>query len=158
MRTLDSLKFLGYEVKVKDETIKLSYRGEGKPDKNRILPLIKELEESKDEAIKELQKDKYISDEVLQGLFLETMQTINNFYITGTIKYIEDNHKDLEGDINNADNKINEVWKKGNKGEANIEDFKTALDSYRNLYLKAIELFKSKTESVDDCLEKKINV
>ena len=93
MKTLDSLKFLGYNVEVKDENIKLSYRGEGKPDKNRVLQLIKELEGSKNEAIKELQ------DETLRGLFMETMNRVNDSYISGTIKFIEENYPDIDGEI-----------------------------------------------------------
>ena len=144
MKTLDNLKSLGYDVEVKENNIKLLYRGEGKPDKNRVLPLLEELKVNKDKAIKEIQKSEHISDEVLQDLFLETMNKINNEYLTGTVKYIQEHHKDLDDDIDKADNRINEVWKECNKGEANIEDFKTALDSYQTLYLEAIELFESK--------------
>ncbi len=86
-----------------------------------------------------------ISDEVLQGLFLETMNRINDEYLIGTIKYIEEYHKSLDNEINTADGRINEVWQKCNDGEASIENFKSALVSYKTLYLKGIKLFKDKT-------------
>lgn len=85
-----------------------------------------------------------ISDEVLQDLFLETMNRINDVYTSGTIRYIEEHHKDLNSEIDRADENINEIWRKCNNGGASIESFKGALDSYQTLYLEAIELFKSK--------------
>jgi hypothetical protein len=89
-----------------------------------------------------------ISDEVLQDLFLETMQKINNSYVAGTIKYIEDNHKDLDARIDEADDKINEVWQLCIEGKSGLDDFRNALNLYKILYLKAIRLYKSKTEWV----------
>jgi hypothetical protein len=56
MIVLDNLKSLGYDVEVKEDNIRLSYKGEGKPDKNRVLPLLEELKSKKNEAIKELKQ------------------------------------------------------------------------------------------------------
>ncbi len=56
MKALDNLKSLGYDVEIKENNIRLSYKGEGRPDKNRVLPLLKELKGKKNEIIKELQK------------------------------------------------------------------------------------------------------
>ncbi len=86
-----------------------------------------------------------ISDETLQDIYLKTMHEINDQYIEGTIKFIEKNYPDLDRQIDEVDKQINEIWKECNQGEAVIEDFKGALDSYENLYLKAIDIFKSKS-------------
>ena len=83
-----------------------------------------------------------ISDEHLQDVFLETMSKVNKSYIEGSINYIQEHHKDLDEKINKADDRINEVWKECNAGEASIESFKSALASFKNLYLEAIELYK----------------
>ena len=86
-----------------------------------------------------------ISDETLQDIYLKTMHKINDQYLEGTIKFIEKNYPDLDRQIDEVDKQINEIWKECNQGEAVIEDFKGALDSYENLYLKAIDIFKSKS-------------
>ncbi len=86
-----------------------------------------------------------ISDETLQDIYLKTMHKINDQYLEGTIKFIEKNYPDLDRQIDEVDKQINEIWKECNQGKAVIEDFKGALDSYENLYLKAIDIFKSKS-------------
>jgi hypothetical protein len=87
---------------------------------------------------------KPISDETLRDIYLEVMDKLNENYNEGTLKYIQEHHKYLDDEINKADDRINAAWKLCNKGEASIEDFKEALASYETLYLKGIELFKSK--------------
>ena len=146
MKTLDSLKSLGYDVRINEGNIKLSYKGEGMPDESRVLPLLHELKANKNEIIKVLQKGENISDEALQDLFLETMDRINDEYLAGTVKYIQEHHKDLDDEVNKADDRINEVWQKCNNGEASIVDFRNALSSYENLYSKSIELFRNQLE------------
>jgi len=58
MRLLDQIKSLGYSVSYDSGKIKLSYKGEGKPDKTRVLPLLKELKASRNYAITELVGEK----------------------------------------------------------------------------------------------------
>ena len=77
------------------------------------------------------------------------MSKVNKSYIEGSINYIQEHHKDLDEKINNADDRINEVWKECNDGEASIEGFKEALASYKNLYLQATELYRRNAESAD---------
>jgi len=83
-----------------------------------------------------------ISDEALRDIYLEALNKINNSYIEGTIKYIQEHHKELDAEINMADDRINELWGKCNEGKASIEDFKTALIVYETLYIQAINLNK----------------
>ncbi len=88
---------------------------------------------------------KPISDETLLGIYEKAMDKINVGYIAGTTPYIQEYNKQLDTEINKADDKVNEVWKGCNKGKASIEDFKSALYSYEKLYLNGIESFKSKS-------------
>ncbi len=143
MIILDNLKSLGYDVEVKEDNIKLSYRGEGKPDKEKVVPLLEELKSNKSEAIKELQKgEEPVSDETLQDIYLEVMNRINDSYISGTIKFVEKNHPDLDRQIDEVDRKIKRIWKSCLKGKKSIDCFQSALDSYKRLYTQGIEMFR----------------
>jgi hypothetical protein len=147
MIVVDRLKAIGYDMEIREGNIRLSYRGEGKPDKDKVVPLIEELKANKGEAIKELQKGKeLIPDETLSDIYLKTMNEINDQYLEGTIKYIQDHHKELDTKIDEVDKQINEIWKSCLKGEKSIEDFNAALALYKNLYLEGIGLYGSKTE------------
>ena len=85
---------------------------------------------------------KPIQDETIRGIYLDTIDKINDSYIEGAINYIQKHHKDLDDEINKADGRINEVWQKCNDGTASIEDFKVALASYEKHYLDAIAFYK----------------
>ncbi len=147
MMVLDSLKSLGYDVEIKENNIRLSYKGEGRPDKNRVLPLLEELKANKERAIKELQKGeelKPISEEILDDLYMQTMHKINNQYLEGTIKFIEKNYPELDAKIDDVDVRINEIWQLCIEGKLNLEDFRNELNLYKEIYLEAIGLYKSK--------------
>ncbi len=81
-----------------------------------------------------------ITDETLQAMFLQAMHGINDVYLEGTIKYTEDNHKDLNAKIDSANNRINQVWQECLNGKASLEEFKAALASYKSLCMKGMEL------------------
>ena len=86
---------------------------------------------------------KPISDENLRDIYLEVMNMINEGYIEGTTKHIQEHNKQLDAEINKADDRVNEVWQECNKGEASLKDFEDALNTYQDLYLKAIDIKKS---------------
>jgi hypothetical protein len=98
---------------------------------------------------------KSIPDETLQDIYLEVMNEINDSYISGTIKFVEENHPDLDREIDEVDRKINKIWRACNEGMASIEDFNAALDLYKSLYLEGISLYGRKTE--DETGGKKFN-
>ena len=85
---------------------------------------------------------KPISDETLLGIYDKAMDKINVGYIAGTTPYIQEHNKQLYTEINNADDRVNEVWKECNAGEASIETFNSALASYESPYLEAIKLYE----------------
>ncbi len=83
-----------------------------------------------------------ISDETLRDVFLEVMHRISDNYIEGTIKYIQEYHKDFDDVINTIDIQINEIWEKCNVGNASLDDFRNSLALYENIYKEAIEIYK----------------
>jgi hypothetical protein len=68
MRLLEHIKSLGYDVKINEGNIKLSYKGEGVPDKNRVRPLLQELKANKCEIIKMLQRSINASKTTSEGV------------------------------------------------------------------------------------------
>ncbi len=88
-----------------------------------------------------------VQNETLEDLFLKTMNEINNSYIEGTVKFIEKNYPDLDRQIDEVDKQINEIWKSCLQGETSLNDFEEALNTYQNLYLEGIDLYKSKIEN-----------
>ena len=100
--------------------------------------------------------------ETIRGIYLETIDKINDSYIEGAINYIQQHHKDLDAEINKVDDRINEVWKKCNDSKASLEDFKTVMALYEDLYRKAINLYRnqlcdapSNAEAIDKYLCKR---
>lgn len=83
-----------------------------------------------------------IPDETLRDVYLNSMNRIDDVYVEGTILYIEEHHRELDDEINQADIRVNEIWKACNEGEASIEDFKFVLASHEALYKQAINLNK----------------
>ncbi len=76
------------------------------------------------------------SDEILQDVYLKIMHRINDSYIEGTIKYIQDHHKDLDTKIDEVGEQINEIWESCLQGKATLNDFEEALNTYQKLYEK----------------------
>ncbi len=70
------------------------------------------------------------------------MNRINDSYISGTIKFVEKNHPDLDRQIDEVDRKIKRIWDFCLQGKANLNDFKEALALYKSLYMQGIELFR----------------
>jgi hypothetical protein len=154
MKLLEHITSLGYDVKINKGKIKLSYNGKGKPNKSRIIPLLKELKANKAGIIEELQKDKLlepISDETLLDVYQKVMDKINASCITGTTPNIQEHNKQLDTEINNADDRVNDVWQRCNKGEVSLKDFEAILNTYQALYLKAIDI---KRKSIPPTVEK----
>ncbi len=85
-----------------------------------------------------------IPDDVLQDLFLATMNKINDVYVAGTSKYIQEHCKDLDYEISKADSRINAVWNECNDGKAGLDQFEAVLRSFELLNIKAVEVFNNR--------------
>ncbi len=101
---------------------------------------IESSEHSKGEELKP------ISEEILDDLYMQTMHKINDHYLKGTIMFIEKNYPDLDRRIDEVDKQINEIWKSCLQGKASLNDFEEALNTYQNLYLEGISLYRKKAQ------------
>jgi hypothetical protein len=98
-------------------------------------------------SFKEKTKNKKIYDAVLEKIYLQVMNELNDVYVPGTEKYIETQCKDLDGEIRKADGHINVIWKTCNEGKSSIGDFNMALEDFKSLYLKGINIFRKQQAS-----------
>ena len=73
--------------------------------------------------------------------FKRTVDEINTRYIDGTIDYIRKCHPDLYEKTNEAEDRLNEVWKAGLEGKAGIEEFREVLEQWFRLHLQSIETY-----------------
>ena len=87
--------------------------------------------------------DKRSDPRTFEGAFQRIVAEIKDCYIYGTVDFIEVHHPALYNRVIAARDKIDDVWKKGHKGEARIDEFITALDEWKSLHIQAIDLFKS---------------
>lgn len=79
MQIIENLKSLGYEVELTGDNLKLTYRGEGQPDKDKIIPLLDTLKKNKGEVIEYLTfKVTPIPFKTLWMMFKDTLGHIDN--------------------------------------------------------------------------------
>lgn len=62
-------------------------------------------------------------------------------------------HRSLYNEINQAEGRLNEVWKEGLKGNATFEEFREILKEWYLLHIEGVEVFKTKMSR--ESLEKK---
>lgn len=74
-------------------------------------------------------------------MFKKTVDEIKRRYVEGSIDYIIKHHPNLYRKTNEAEDRLNAVWKAGRKGEAGIEEFREALKQWYLLNLKGIEVY-----------------
>lgn len=60
MKLLEQITSMGYDVRINERNIKLTYTGEDVPDKSRMQPLLEELKANKSKIVEELQKGKLL--------------------------------------------------------------------------------------------------
>jgi len=74
-------------------------------------------------------------------MFQKAVDEFNRRYVEGTIDYIRKRHPDLYQKMNEAEDRLNEVWKAGRQGKAGIEEFRKTLKEWYLLHLKGIEIY-----------------
>lgn len=74
-------------------------------------------------------------------MFKKAVDELNRRYIEGTIDYIRKHHPDLYRKTNDAEDRLNEVWKAGLQGKAGIEKFRKTLKAWYLLHLQGIEIY-----------------
>ena len=78
-------------------------------------------------------------DETADALMSATLRAINSRYEIGTLEYIRERRPDLHGRLALALDRINET---GAGGGIATQAFKNALQTWYNLNLEAIRMFK----------------
>ena len=58
MRILEVLESIGYEIELREGKIKLSFQGEGQPDKEKVVPLLQEIRNQKSELVEFLKRQR----------------------------------------------------------------------------------------------------
>lgn len=74
-------------------------------------------------------------------MFTKAVDELNRRYIEGTLDYIRKNRPDLYQKTNEAEDRLNEVWKAGLQGRAGIEVFWETLKDWYHLHLQGIEIY-----------------
>ncbi len=85
------------------------------------------------------------NEDPFEVLFKKALGEISRRYIAGTIEYIREHHRSLYEQTEQAEDKLNEVWKAGLKGEATLEEFRGTLIKWYSLHIKGIEICKDLT-------------
>jgi len=74
-------------------------------------------------------------------MFKKAVDELNRRYIEGTIDYIRKHHPDLYQKTNEAEDRLNEIWKAGLQGKAGIGEFRKTLKEWYLLHLQGIEIY-----------------
>lgn len=88
-------------------------------------------------------KDGLVSvGEECERLFKATVNKIEEAYWDGTDEWIEGNDPKLGRELKEAEDQLNEVWRRNIDGKSSISEFKQALKRYFEAYTKANERYK----------------
>lgn len=74
-------------------------------------------------------------------MFRKAVDELNGRYIEGTIAHIRKHHPDLYRKSNEAEDRLNDAWKAGLQGKAEIEEFREVLKRWYYLHLRGIEIY-----------------
>ncbi len=85
------------------------------------------------------------NEDPFEVLFKKALGAISRRYRAGTIEYIREHHRGLYERTDQAEDRLNEVWKAGLKGEATLEEFRGTLIKWYSLHIKGIEICKDIT-------------
>ena len=84
-----------------------------------------------------------VSYDLVLELMRKAMNSLNEKYIEGTVTYIDKFYPDMGKEIDNVEEELNRRAKEYNEGKTAIEDFKLALDTWYNVNLKSIEIYRN---------------
>ena len=80
--------------------------------------------------------------EECERLFIGAVEKIENVYVEGTDEWIKENDPKLSREMKEAEDALNEVWRKNIDGKSSIFEFKQALKHYFEANMKANERYK----------------
>jgi len=85
------------------------------------------------------------NEDPFETLFKKAVDVISRRYRAGTIEYIREHHRSLYEQTDQAEERLNEVWKAGLEGEATLEEFRGTLIKWYSLHIEGIEICKDLT-------------
>jgi len=88
-------------------------------------------------------------DDPFECLFQKAMQDLNQRDTNGSSKHIRNHHPDLYRQIDEAERRIDEVWKAGLVGKPTIEEFREVVKHWYLLYLQGIEIYRKEHRKSD---------
>jgi hypothetical protein len=80
--------------------------------------------------------------EECEGFFKNVVKKIEEVYVEGTLKWVEENDPELARELREAEDELNRVWRANIDGKSSILEFKQALKRYFGANLKANERYK----------------
>ena len=132
--SISTLRDMGYKIKLGEgDAVKLSWQGQGRPEKDTVQPLIEQLKTHKREMISYLssQAPDSVPFETLEAVFQEALDRVND-------RCVEDpsllDRYDAEGDTK-ASNHLNQVWEACLEGKATLRDFREAVAAWERAVL-----------------------
>lgn len=85
-----------------------------------------------------------IPNEKLAALYIKMICRLNKEYIRGFFMWVSIFQKNMDMDINKADDKVNTVWQECVEGKATMMQFVVAINEYERLILKALAMYKNR--------------
>ena len=84
-----------------------------------------------------------VSYDLVLELMRKAMNSLNEKYIEGTVAYIDKFYPDTGKEIDRVEAELNRRAKEYNEGKTSIEEFKLVLDTWYNVNLKSIEIYRN---------------
>ncbi|ODS33553.1 MAG: hypothetical protein SCARUB_01287 [Candidatus Scalindua rubra] len=110
--------------------------------------LLKGLEGLKKQRKDNISSPKTIENVDIELIFKSALAKINDVYIEGTIQFISENFPGVDNQIRAMEEKIDKLWDSCLRGTSRLSDFRSAMDQYSKLYLKAIDLYKNRGKTI----------
>ena len=101
----------------------------------------KELSKPSNIPLGTLDTDPQTAKEIKRGLFEKAVAEVGACYLPGTLEMIRADFPDLAGEIEQAEDRINELWLKAGKEPVDVGAFREAVDRWKTLHLRAIRFF-----------------
>lgn len=85
-----------------------------------------------------------IPNEKLSDLYIKMICRLNKEYVRGFFMWISIFQKNMDVDINKADDEVNTIWQQCIEGKATLMKFIGAVKEYERLVLKGYAVYKNR--------------
>jgi hypothetical protein len=145
METVERLRELGYLLTVDGDKLSATYTGEGQPNPITVKLLLEELKEHKQEALD------YLRHQAPANLFKPVHDELAALWQAGTRGYLEQHRPELAKEIDTDEDQVNTSWLAADDGSGTLDDFKQALDAWRQANMGAIRAYAAERKGeIDD--------